>query len=79
MSDEQDPVVLKFRGDGTARIPGVPLRDLTRADAKEIAPDALREAMASPLYEAVAGVRLPINRTSVDETTTTPEPTKGGA
>lgn len=76
MAESKDPVVLRYAGDGGARIPGVPMRDLTKSDAESLAPDALREAMASPLYEAVSGSRLPVNRTSL--TVTEPATTEGG-
>jgi hypothetical protein len=61
------PVVMRYRGDGTLRIPGVPRRDLTKADVDRLPPAALREAMASPLYAIEAGVHLPLNRSATED------------
>lgn len=56
-------VALRFRGDGTLRIPGVPLRDLTTEDLAALRPEVLREVKASSLYtpvKAVAPVLPPV-------------------
>jgi hypothetical protein len=69
--EDQAPPVLRYRGDGTARIAGVPLRDLSKEDVLTLAPEALREAMASPLYDATEGARLPVKKSAVKNTAAT--------
>jgi hypothetical protein len=59
--EDQAPPLLRYVGDGSARIAGVPLRDLTKADVATLAPEALREAMASRLYQRTEGVPPPMN------------------
>lgn len=43
--------VFRYVGDGSGRIPGAPLRDLSRADVDRLRPEVLREVRASRIYE----------------------------
>lgn len=78
MSEHEEPV-MRYVGSGNLRIPGVPRRDLTKADVDRLPPDALREAMASPLYEIASGVHLPLNRSATDEPPPPESDESGGA
>lgn len=77
MSDNEQTnpdVVMRYRGNRTMRIPGVPRRDLTKADVDRLQPEVLREAMASSLYEIVSGAHLPLNRSAIEEPPAAVEP-----
>ena len=51
---------IKFLGDGSAEIIGIPARDLTVEDWDALAPEQQAHALASGLYKAVEAVVAPI-------------------
>ena len=54
-------IVYRFTGDGTGRLPGVPMRNLTEADVAVLRPELLREVQASALYDPAKPVAAPTN------------------
>lgn len=51
---------IKFKGDGSAEIIGIPARDLSIEDWDGLSKDQQAHALASGLYESVKPVQVPV-------------------
>lgn len=50
---------VRWKGDGSGYLPGVPTRDMTADEWNELPEQARRDALLSGLYEPGADVELP--------------------
>lgn len=59
---------IKFKGDGSAEIIGIPARDLSESDWNELTDSQRAHALASGLYEVVAPAASPVQVEAVKPT-----------